>query len=346
MPTVSTDENHTTLATWALAIERALLSQGYDPKPLFLKAGIERELINIPEARIPTVSMWELWHLAVEQTQDDAFGITVAEHVFPTHLNALLFAIQSSESLREIIERLIRYATVVSTVINLSLTEDTEQQHARLRFISLAQDSQRPLAPFDAFLAIAVQNIRDVMTQGDEAIEEIRLCRPKPNNINKFNDFFKRPIHFNREFNELIIPLALLDKKLSAANANIARIHDQLLDDHLKKLHKKTYTLKVKEVILDCLPDSGINQELIAQRLNMSARNLHRKLSEEESSFKIILDAIRKDLALHYLKSSGMSIIDVTYSLGFVDQSSFSRAFKRWTGISPGQFQKKDQLWP
>lgn len=342
MPTISTDESHTTLATWALAIERALLSLGHDPEPLFTQAGIERELINNPEARIPTISMWALWRLAIEKTEDDAFGITVAEHVFPTHLNALLFAIQSSESLREIIERLIRYSTVVSTVINLELTEDVQKQQGQLRFISFAQDSQRPLAPFDAFIAIAVQNIRDVMTLGDEAIDEIHLCRPEPKNLAAFQSFFKQPITFDSEYNQLIFPLEMLDKKLAAANANIARIHDQLLDDYLKKLHQKTYTLKVKEVILDCLPDSGISQELVAKRLNMSVRNLHRKLSEEESSFKTLLDTIRKDLALRYLKSSGMSITDVTYSLGFVDQSSFSRAFKRWTGFSPSQFRKQD----
>lgn len=341
MPTDSTDESHTTLATWALAIERALLSLGHDPEPLFAQAGIERGLISNPEARIPTVSMWALWRCAIEKTQDDAFGITVAEHVFPTHLNALLFAIQSSESLREIIQRLIRYSSVVSTVINLSLTENKEKQQAQLRFISLAKDKQRPLAPFDAFIAIAVQNIRDVMTLGDEAISEIHLCRPEPKNVERFHLFFKQPISFNSEYNQLIFPLALLDKKLSAANANIARIHDQLLDDYLTKLQRKTYTLRVKEVILDCLPDSGISQELVAKRLNMSVRNLHRKLSEEECSFKIILDTIRRDLALRYLKSSGMSITDVTYSLGFVDQSSFSRAFKRWTGLSPSQFRKQ-----
>ncbi len=342
MPTDHTDESHTTLASWALAIERALLSLGYDPEPLFVQAGIDRSLINNSEARIATTSMWALWRSAIDKTQDDAFGITVAEHVFPTHLNALLFAIQSSESLREIIERLIRYSSVVSTVINLVLIEDKSTQQAKLRFISLAQDNNRPLAPFDAFLAIAVQNIRDIMALGDDAISEINLSRPQPKNVERFYSFFRNAITFNSEYNELVFPLTLLDMKLAASNANIARIHDQLLDDQLKKLQQKNYTLKVKEVILDCLPGSGINQEIIAKRLNMSVRNLHRKLSEEESSFKIILDAVRQDLAIHYLKSSGMSITDVTYSLGFVDQSSFSRAFKRWTGLSPSQFRKQD----
>lgn len=342
MPTAHTDESHTTLATWALAIERALLSLGHDPEPLFSQAGIDRSLINNSEARIATTSMWALWRCAIDTAQDDAFGITVAEHVFPTHLNALLFAIQSSESLREIIERLIRYASVVSTVINLALIEDKNKQQAKLRFISLAQDNNRPLAPLDAFLAIAVQNIRDIMALGDDAIDEINLSRPEPKNVARFYSFFRHPITFNSDYNELVFPLMLLDMKLAASNANIARIHDQLLDDQLKKLHRKNYTLKVKEVILDCLPDSGISQEIIAKRLNMSVRNLHRKLSEEESSFKIILDSVRQDLAIHYLKSSGMSITDVTYSLGFVDQSSFSRAFKRWTGLSPSQFRKQD----
>jgi AraC-like DNA-binding protein len=341
MTSISTDESHTTLATWALAIERALVAEGHDPAPLFALAGIDRALINNTEARLPIVSMWALWRSAVEQTNDDAFGISVAEHVFPTHLNALLFAIQSSQNLRDIIDRLIRYATVVSTIIDLSLIEDPLSQQAKLRFTSLAQDNERPHAPFDAFLAIAVKNIRDVMALGEEGIIEIHLRRPEPENLEKFQQFFNRPIRFNCEHNDLVFAEGLLDKKLAAANADLARINDQLLDDHLKRLNKKTYSLRVKEVILDCLPDNGINQELAAKRLNMSVRNLHRKLAEENTSFKVLLDTIRHDLSRRYLKNN-MSISDITYSLGFVDQSSFSRAFKRWTGQSPSQY-RKDQ---
>ncbi len=341
MPTLSTDESHTTLATWALAIERALIAEGHDPAPLFQIANIDRAILNNPQARLPIMSMWELWRAAVEKTQNDAFGITVAEHVFPTHLNALLFAIQSSQSLREIIERLIRYSTVVSTIINLSLIEDSNCQQARLRFISLAQDDERPNAPFDAFLAIAVKNIRDVMAMSEEGIIEIHLRRPEPKNLDKFKQFFNRPISFGCAHNDLIFETALLDKKLLAANADLARINDQLLDDYLKRMNQQTCSLKVKEVILDCLPDSGISQDLIAKRLNMSVRNLHRKLADEETSFKTILDNIRRDLALRYLKNN-MSISDITYSLGFVDQSSFSRAFKRWTGQSPSQYRKEN----
>lgn len=341
MPTISTDESHTTLATWALAIERALIAEGHDPAPLFNIANIDRAMINNPEARLPIMSMWALWRAAVEHTGNDAFGITVAEHVFPTHLNALLFAIQSSQSLREIIDRLIRYATVVSTIINLSLLEKENDQQVRLRFTSLAQDDERPNAPFDAFLAIAVKNIRDVMAMGNEGIIEVQLRRPEPNNIEKFQQFFNRPLKFNCQHNDLIFEASLLDKKLAAANADLAKINDQLLDDYLKRLNQKTISLRVKEVILDCLPDSGISQDLVAKRLNMSVRNLHRKLAEEETSFKILLDNIRRDLAIRYLKNN-MSISDITYSLGFVDQSSFSRAFKRWSGQSPSQYRKEN----
>lgn len=341
MPTTSTDESHTTLATWALAIERALISQGQDAAALFQQANIDRDAIKDTEARIPVVAMWDLWRIAVEHTQDDAFGISVAEHVFPTHLNALLFAIQSSNSLREIIDRLIRYSTVVSTVINLSLIEDNLHNQTRLRFISLAQDNDRPHTPFDAFLAIAVKNIRDVLALSEDGIIEIQMRRPEPKNLSRFKQFFNRPISFNCEYNDLIFESSLLDKKLAAANDALAKINDQLLDEYLQRLNKKTYSLRVKEVILDCLPDSGINQELVAKRLNMSVRNLHRKLTEEETTFKVLLDNIRRDLALRYLKNN-LSISDITYSLGFVDQSSFSRAFKRWMGQSPSQFRKSD----
>ena len=79
---------------------------------------------------------------------------------------------------------------------------------------------------------------------------------------------------------------------------------------------------------------------LAAERLNMSGRNLHRKLAEEGTSFKELQDEIRQDLALRYLGMSGMSLNEIAFNLGFIDQSSFNRAFKRWTGGSPGQYRR------
>lgn len=87
---------HTTIATWTLAIQRALQGYGIEAEPLMLEAGIDPASVLDPEFRVAVVNMWKLWRLSVERTGNDAFGLQVAANLYPTHLNAMVFALQAS----------------------------------------------------------------------------------------------------------------------------------------------------------------------------------------------------------------------------------------------------------
>ena len=336
---------HTTIATWALAIERALLAAGVDPLPLFAAAGIPHDIISDAEQRIPVANMWKLWRAAVEKTANDAFGLEAAEYMFPTYLNALLFAMQASASLRECVGRLQRYAKGVTTIAEIQVTEQNTEQGREL-WISLDSDNsgsdQRPHQPIDAFVAVLSRLLADLLRQGKEgALRGIHLQRPEPENIQRFREFFDCPLQFSQSDNLLMLDAALLDQPLPSANSTIALMNDQLLNEYLSRLNNESVSLRVRKEIMALLGTDQLTQDAVAERLNMSSRNLHRKLADEGASFKELLDVIRKDLALRYLGVSDMSLNEVTYTLGFIDQSSFSRAFKRWTGQTPGQYRKE-----
>lgn len=330
---------HTTLATWALAVERALQADGIDAEKIFNQVGIDRSSLLVTDARIPVSDMWQLWHKSVEITKNDAIGIRVAETLFPTHLNALMYAMQASETIKDCIERLIRYAKVVSTIgaINVVYAEDV----VRIRMTS-SVEPDRPHQPVDAFMAVILKTIRDILEPTDHSrIVQIRFCRPTPEQIDTFERFFNCSIEFSAEANEILLDNQVLTARLASANSELARVNDELLNDYLKRLNNESISLKVRKQILKLMGSEHLNQEFIASRLNMSVRNLHRKLSDEGQNFKELLDSTRKELALRYLKMSKISIGELTFSLGFVDQSSFSRAFKRWTGKTPSQFRKQ-----
>ena len=76
----------------------------------------------------------------------------------------------------------------------------------------------------------------------------------------------------------------------------------------------------------------------VASELAMSERSVQRSLSEDATSYREIVDAVRKDLALSHLSQPGRSATDVAFLLGFSEPSAFTRAFRRWTGSSPSQF--------
>jgi AraC-like DNA-binding protein len=81
-----------------------------------------------------------------------------------------------------------------------------------------------------------------------------------------------------------------------------------------------------------------MSEEAMAKALHMSRRTLQRKLAETEQSYQKLVDDTRHDLALRYLEDPQKSVTEVTFLLGFSGQSAFSRAFRRWTGISPTEY--------
>ena len=84
----------------------------------------------------------------------------------------------------------------------------------------------------------------------------------------------------------------------------------------------------------------------MAKGLHMSRRTLQRKLAEAETTYLKLVDDTRRDLALRYLEDPRRSITDITFTLGFSQQSAFTRAFKRWTGVAPSAFRAKSTTAP
>jgi AraC-like DNA-binding protein len=92
-------------------------------------------------------------------------------------------------------------------------------------------------------------------------------------------------------------------------------------------------------LLVKLLPAGRTDQETVASRLYRSTSTLQRQLNAEGTSYREVLESTRKVLAEQYLKEGGMSKAEIAFLVGFADQSNFSRAFKRWTGMSPGEYQ-------
>jgi len=125
---------------------------------------------------------------------------------------------------------------------------------------------------------------------------------------------------------------------LPTGNADMLRASDKIITDYLAHLRRNDIAVQVKSKLIESLSAGQPTQESIATALNMSTRNLQRRLHLEGTSFKMLLDEIRKDLSQQYIKNSNLSINEITFMLGFSEPANFTRAFKRWTGHSPSEY--------
>ena len=115
---------------------------------------------------------------------------------------------------------------------------------------------------------------------------------------------------------------------------------DQSIIQALNKLQPDNIISQVKAVIIEQLSCGKVTEEDIAGQLNMSKRKLQLKLAQEGVRYKALLDEIRSNMAQVYLRANNHCLSEIAFLLGFSEVSSFSRAFKRWSGVSPGQYQK------
>jgi AraC-like DNA-binding protein len=104
---------------------------------------------------------------------------------------------------------------------------------------------------------------------------------------------------------------------------------------YLAGLDRSDLLHRVKAMIIDQLPSGTVSDDSVAETLHMSVRSLQRKLHNLDASFRQLLDETRRELAQSYVSDRSVSLGEAAFLLGYSDSSAFSRAYKRWNGLSP-----------
>lgn len=341
METTMTDLPHkvpTTIGGYALAIAKALDYRGIESLEILRKAGIERTLRNDPLDRLPFTTITKLYELSVEATGDPYFGLTVARFMRAANLHAFGYSLLSSSTLLDFCQRLARYFRLASQVAYYYTEEhDNEIRLGGHILVDICDETQ------DAFQGFVVHFMR-MLYKPDFAPLRVELNRPEPRlGPGPFIDFFNAPVSFGHDEISLYFNRDDMVVPLMAASPELAQFNDNIIVDYLARLERSDIVAQVESKLIECMPSGHITKEKIAKQLNMSPSTLKLKLSQQDTSFQQLLDQARQNLSRSYMEQSDISISEIAYLLGFTDTSSFSRAFKRWTGQSPSQYRLAQQ---
>jgi AraC-like DNA-binding protein len=325
----------TTISSWALLIARALEQYGLESRAVFHQVGLDPDKLNDTNARYPVHLMQDLWRLCVELTGLESFGLSAAKHWHPTTFHALGYAWLASGTLREAMERAQRYSRIVSDVA----TFDVAKAGGAYRFSLLYPKSDTPIAPASVDAAVGTLLIMVREAYGDE-VNPVMVAMPRvqPRSQSEYNEFFQSPIEFESNECSLSFMDDIVDKPLPTANAELAHANDKIIKDYIAHLDRECLAARIKAALLDYLSAGSVTESDMAAAVNMSLRSFQRKLREEGTSFKELLEETRQELADQYLKNSRLSLGEITFLLGFSEPSNFTRAFKRWKGVSPSEY--------
>lgn len=323
-----------TLGTWGRALRRALRAAGCDADALIWEAGLDPAAFDDPQARYPLSASRRLWALAVEATGDEGFGLTAARQAEFTHFHALGVAVVASLSLRDALERCSRYLAVVSDAASLELRETAE---ALVVTIAPAAGEALPSPEaIDAYAAIFTRLGRGLLGRNFNPLA-LTLQRPQPRNREPWERMFRCDLRFGAPHNELWFPLQGVDQRLDSASPELAEANERIAQRLLDAREQSDWGRRVQRLLMERLPQGDPGEAAIAEALHLSQRSLQRKLAEQGTRYGALLQQTREALAQHYLREGRHSISEIAYLLGFGDASSFTRAFKRWTGRAPSQ---------
>jgi AraC-like DNA-binding protein len=325
----------TTIGGYALAIAKALESCGLDSAQIFRDAGVSTSLTNDPLQRISVDALKALYRASVEATNNPYFGLTVARFIHISNLHAMGHGLAASDTLLDFCRRLDRYFRMVSEAATSSLTEDDGEVVLRFDHVTdLSGETE------DALLGFLVIAMRMLSEAGFNPLRVGFRHQELDGGSGPYEALFRAPVAFRQTHSFLAFPKAEMLRPLAGSCAELAQINDNIATKYIALLDKDDVVSRVKQKVIELLPNGECTREIVASAMNMSPTALQFKLSKRDTSFHDVMDNARREMACSYAQQSALSVTEIAYLLGFNDTSNFARAFKRWTGKSPTEFRE------
>ncbi len=329
--------DYTTMTSWTRMVWDGVKVYGLDADALFEEVGLDPGLLADPDARYPMQKTVQLWTHALDRTGDPCLGLTVAMQWHPTTWHALGYAWLASRTLEDALKRLARYSSMITTAGECQLEERTQD----FRLVVQLQESEapRPDAAADSVLGTIVHMCR--VSFGAD-FKPLRVCftHSGVGCRQKRQEFFGSPIEYESEENRIDFDKDPLRRPLPFANSALAHANERIIAEYLPRLELGTAASRVKTLLVDLLPSGEATEGGLAASMNLSRSSLQRRLRDEGTTYRAILQEVRCELAEKMLLDGETTLNEVSFLLGFADLSAFSRAFKRWTGAAPSTYRE------
>jgi len=327
----------TVLTVSSRALVAACANLAVDVDALLAAVGIERDLLDDPDARIPAHRARELWRRAYELAGDPNLALHAVEALPFGAYRVIDFMASSAATVGEAFRKVSDYFPLINTTVTLPVIVGDSEADLAVVPARGAPPLSRPYAEYT--LAACYLRVRDAVGPFDPL--RVEFPHEEPPDPSEHERVFRAPVRFGRESARLVFSRKVWDQ----ANAHPDPTLCTVLESHAKRLLSEVprggLTEEIRKKTLAQLRGGTPTLEHVARELGLSGRTLQRRLREEGTTFAEVLDDLRRGMAEAYLADPRISIGEVSYLLGFSEQSAFQRAFKRWTGRTPRGFRQK-----
>lgn len=289
--------------------------------------------IDMSSTQISQTDMNRLWHAAATLAQDDCFGLRMGQAYCSNTLKLLGLAAVSSATIGAAVQRVIRFFSVFSTQVQLYSVED--DQHTTVYF--QPRGAPHPIH-MEALLSHCQHIWRALDPGAGSLVLETRLTGDHEKTRSTCESIFGKRVRLGSKRIAVKLNKHMMANPLPGADAFLVKRLDATLEDMLGAIPNIDFAEQVKQRIRVLVSERVVSEDLVATPFNMSPRHLRRKLSETQTTYEKLLDEVRMELAIRLIQDGKLNLGRIAFEVGFLDPSSFTRAFRRWTGMSPTAF--------
>lgn len=315
--------------------------KGISSDILLQNTGISRDQLADPSERLTYQQLLLLSDNLMRHYPEPTLGLDLGKAININQFGMLGYAILSCADLRSALRLGLKYHTLVDPAFTFEVVDQGQYTAIRLT-------SHIPFEPIyrmmcDIFVGIFATLARFLTGNPGLDAKEVHLNHPEPAYSAAYRELLRCPVLFDQPRTEFIISTDLLLTPLAMADQATAAMAESQCEEILARMGpKEGIVAKVRRILLSH-PGTFPPVDDVASRLATSTRTLSRSLQDVGTSYQRILDEVRKEMAIEYLRNSNLPIEEIAALIGYSDPSNFRKAFRRWTQHSPSYYREERQ---
>jgi AraC-like DNA-binding protein len=316
-------------------IAEQLRSTGVSVEEWLHRGGVRQGDVADPDRMLSYPQFRRLVLGALVAAREPALGLFVGERLVASTHGMVGAAAVNSSTVRQALDVVERFARVRSPLIAIS--HDTGAHKSRLLFAEALPlgDVQRPLLEA---VVLSIKNVLEDITMGACQVEQVAFPFPEPEYAALARDMFGCKVLYGQDWAGFSVATTALDLPLKLADAAAFEEAARICQRELERIAaEESLGAKVRRILLE--KQNGFpSLQVIARLFHMTPRTLHRRLVDEGTSYRELLEGVRRALAVEHVKSGRLGMDEIAYRLGYTDLANFRRAFKRWEGVAPSVY--------
>ncbi|MDX1692521.1 MAG: AraC family transcriptional regulator [Ketobacteraceae bacterium] len=309
---------------------------GMDPLQLLASRDIPPSLVQEPNARIASEHYVSIAHDIMSRVRDEFLLLGGVRRTPAGAFAMMTHSVIHCRTLKRALLMATRFYNLFLDDLQFRVSRQADQVQIAVRWRDPATDWDHGTT--DGCLVL-IHRFFSWLCGQRISLTEVRLSLPVPENSDEYHTLFRCPLQFNQPIDALVFPAKLLDLPVMQTETSLkAFLREAPGNLIVIPDNDNSVTAQVRSLIGKDFSQEFPDFESVARAFNTTPQTLRRRLKQENSSYQEIKDTMRRDAAIYYLSRSRYTINEIAELMGFSEPSTFHRAFKKWTGLTPGNY--------